>query len=305
MTIINSQLGGKRPSGTITISSNTTTDVSDYEYAVTEVPTTAPAHYIEKTVDANGKAQNSSYLMDFSSFTDVGNYVFAYAYYNNTAVSGAVDLGSLTTVSGQLGCSSVFQGCTGITSVDLSGLTTVSGQRGCNSIFNGCTGITGAVDLGSLTTVSGQQGCYYMFNGCTGITSVDLSSLTTISGSSGCQYMFGSCISLKSLSFPALKTVYNDQVFWYMLQGVTGATVHFPSNLSSYNFSVGGTNTTILYDLPATNTLTGADTVTYTRNPKYDTGTALAWKVGAYGTTNFTPAYYTSGLTDPTVGTTI
>jgi hypothetical protein len=74
--------------------------------------------------------------------------------------------------------------------------------------------------------------------------------------------------------------------------------------LSTYpNF--GGTNTTVLFDLPATNTLTGADTNTYSRNPKYDTATALAWKVGAYGTTNFDPAYYTSGTTDPTVGTTI
>ena len=64
-------------------------------------------------------------------------------------------------------------------------------------------------------------------------------------------------------------------------------------------------NTTVLFDLPATYTLTGADSVTYTRNPKYDTATALAWKVGAYGTTNFTPAYYTSGTTDPVVSDTI
>ena len=73
--------------------------------------------------------------------------------------------------------------------------------------------------------------------------------------------------------------------------------------MSSYNFNCGGTNTTVLYDLPATNILTGADTKEYERNPKYDTATALAWRIN--GTMPNTTTYYTSGLTDPTVGTTI
>jgi hypothetical protein len=67
----------------------------------------------------------------------------------------------------------------------------------------------------------------------------------------------------------------------------------------------GGTNTVVLFDQPATNTLTGADSKTYTRNPKYDTQTALAWKIGAYGTTDFTPAYYTNGVTNPVINDTI
>jgi hypothetical protein len=44
-----------------------------------------------------------------------------------------------------------------------------------------------------------------------------------------------------------------------MLPGVTGCTVHFPSNLQSVIGSwadvtegFGGTNTTVLFDLPAT-----------------------------------------------------
>jgi hypothetical protein len=99
-----------------------------------------------------------------------------------------------------------------------------------------------------------------------------------------------------------------------MCSGIPNITLHFPSNtqaavetLVGYSTTApfGATAGTVLFDLPATYTLTGADSNTYSRNPKYDTATSLAWKVGAYGTTNFTPAYYTSGLTDPTVGTTI
>ena len=44
-----------------------------------------------------------------------------------------------------------------------------------------------------------------------------------------------------------------------MLRGVTGCTVHFPSNLeavigswSDVTNGFGGTNTTVLFDLPAT-----------------------------------------------------
>jgi hypothetical protein len=64
------------------------------------------------------------------------------------------------------------------------------------------------------------------------------------------------------LSFPALKTTsfgsYTNQ-FADMLSGVTGCTVHFPSNLqavigswSDVTSGFGGTNTTVLFDLPAT-----------------------------------------------------
>jgi hypothetical protein len=129
--------------------------------------------------------------------------------------------------------------------------------------------------------------------------------------------MFYGCTNLASLSFPSITpNSFGSRTnqFGGLCFGISGIAIHFPSNtqakietLQGYSATApfGANSGTVLFDLPATNTLTGADTVTYTRNPKYDTATALAWKVGAYGTTNFTPAYYTSGTTDPVVGDTI
>ena len=243
---------------------------------------------IQKVKDANGKVVGGNTIIDLDGATDVGNYIFYYAYYNNTNITGAVDFSSLTTISGQSACQYMFRGCTGITSVDLSSLTTVSGvsacrnmfqnctgltsvdlsslatvsgSAACNSMFSGCTGLT-SVDLSSLATVSGGTTCAYMFSNCTGITSVDLSSLTTVLDGNTCQYMFGGCTGLTSLSFPALTSTsfgsYTNQ-FNNMLYGVTGCTVHFPSNLQSVIGSwsdvtagFGGTNTTVLFDLTAT-----------------------------------------------------
>ena len=199
-----------------------------------------------------------------------------------------------------------------ITSVDLSGLITISGDYGCSQMFMSCTTIT-SVDLSSLTDVINYQSCDNMFRGCAALTSVDLSSLANIAAGSACQYMFQNCTSLASLSFPALTSTsfgeYTDQ-FNNMLQGVTGCTVHFPSNLQSVIGSwndvtngFGGKSTTVLWDLPATVTLTCADTKSYKRNPKYDTATALGWYES--GTDRFATQYYTSGTTDPAVSDTI
>lgn len=300
----------------------------------------SPALYREFQLDNTGKLvanTTTTHIMDFTGMTSVSDYMFAYAYYNNTAISGTVDMSDLTTLSGTSPCMNMFYGCTGLTSVNLSGLTTISGNSTCSNMFFKCSGIT-SVNLSGLTNTRASLCCYRMFEGCTGLTSVDLSSLTSCSygtndhfkeGFSGCtelidvnlsslsilgcqramQDMFKNCSKLTVLSFPCLKTVDFANSISTLITGVDGCTLHFPSNMQSkitgITTTFGGTNTTVLFDLPATNTLTGADTVTYTRNPKYDTGTALAWKVGAYGTTNFTPAYYTSGTIDPVVSDTI
>ena len=276
---------------------------------------------------------------DLSTVTTIdGSYAFADFAQNNTSIT-SVDLGGLTTVTGGYACYYAFNNCQYITNINLSSLTTVgggslgncfsyafsnvkissldlssliqvTGYGAFSSAFSNCRLLT-SVDMSSLTTLSGNYSCQTMFSGCVNLTNVNLSSLTSMNSQNAMAYMFMNCTGLTSLSFPSLTPTsfgsYTNQ-FSDMLKNVTGCTVHFPSNIQSTIGSwtdvtngFSGTNTTVLFDLPATVTLTGADTVTYTRNPKYDTPTALAWKVGAYGTTNFTPAYYTSGTTDPSV----
>lgn len=279
--------------------------------------TPAPTYYVEKTKDANGVAQNGSYLMDLSTFTDVGNYIFYNLYYSNTNISGTINFSSLTSVSQNSACYGMFSNCTGITSVNLSALTTVSGQSACYGMFESCTGLT-SVNISSLSNITSYRACANMFSRCTGLTSIDLSSLTTISGQNGCDSMFSNCTNLAnvnisgltqisggannacsymffkckitnitfnllntitansalkqafincsnltSISFPALTSTsfgssYTNQ-FNNMLQGVTGCTVRFPSNLQTVIGSwadvtagFGGTNTTVLFDLTAT-----------------------------------------------------
>lgn len=142
---------------------------------------------------------------------------------------------------------------TNLTSVDLSNLVEINGNSACTDMFAACPSITSA-DLSSLTTVSGSFCCYGMFADCSNLASVDLSSLTSVTGDTCMATMFAGCTSLTELSFPSLKTVLNNSVFSNLLDRTSNVTVHFPSNLASYQFEgvVGGSGTTVLYDLPAT-----------------------------------------------------
>lgn len=363
MTVINT-----RNAETINIGQNGTYDVARYTTANVSVDVT-PKLVMQFRKDANGKVLEPNTIIDLDGATDVSDYAFSQKYYRNASVSGSVNFGSLTTITGynafyyafaetnitefnlpnlvtvsgvqsftnaankakvetvNLGSLKTVSGfspfihcfhdCTKLTNVDLHSLETVSGSQAFRYAFIGTKIIS--IDLSSLKTVSGELAFGSAFYTVSTLTSVDLSSLDTITGQNAFQYAFSSCTNLTSLSFPALKSTsfgpYTTQ-FNNMLQGVTGCTVHFPSNLQSVIGSwadvtsgFGGTNTTVLYDLPATNILTGANTTVYERNPKYDTATALAWRVQDTGampniTIDWTP-FYTSGLTDPTVGTTI
>lgn len=252
--------------------------------------------------------------VNFNNLTAItGDHAFSDAFSRSGLTSLSMPV--LTSLSGGgFTCTAMCYNCTNLTTVDLHSLTAVTSVRNCENMFYGCTGLT-SIDLSSLTALGANYAMSNIFHGCTSITSMIFPSLTTIPNYGVLDNSFSGCTNLTTLSFPSLtSTSFGTQTnqFNNMLQGVTGCTVHFPSNIqskigswASVTGGFSGTNTTVLFDLPATNTLTGADTVTYTRNPKYDTATALAWKVGAYGTTNFTPAYYTSGTTDPAVSGTI
>lgn len=164
----------------------------------------------------------------------------------NTFSGFADDIGYF--VGGQIGA------------VDFSSLTTISGNSAFESAFERCGNMTSA-SFSNLVSVTGGMVFDYAFNGCSSLTSVDFSSLTTIKNDIF-NSTFAYCTSLTTLSFPSLTLAgvgsYVCQ-FDYMLQGVTGCTVHFPSNLQSRMSDwdsvvdgFGGTNTTVLFDLPAT-----------------------------------------------------
>lgn len=198
-------------------------------------------------------------LSGLTTITSLAGNVFANAFQNCTGIL-SVNLSSLTTVK-SAGLYFMLNGCSGLTTLDISSLTTISGANGAGSFIQGCTSLT-SLDLSSLTTISGNFGCSGMCGNCTNLTSVNLSSLANIPAAGALNSAFRSCTSLTNLSFPALTSNSfgnNTNQFNFMLQNVTGCTVHFPSNLQSVIGSwtdvvngFGGTNTTVLFDLPAT-----------------------------------------------------
>lgn len=202
--------------------------------------------------------------VDLSSLSQVtGQYCCQYMFKDCKYIT-SVDLSSLN-LSGNnansSACKEMFRGCIRLTSVDLSSLTDIDKAYGCSNMFDTCTALT-SIDLSSLKSITQYQPAYQMFIYCSALTSVDLSGLETLTGSQALSRMFTACTSLQTLSFPALKTTSFGSLtnqFNNMLIGVTGCTVHFPSNLQAVIGSwadvtagFGGTNTTVLFDLPAT-----------------------------------------------------
>ena len=235
--------------------------------------------------------------ISFNGITTVtGGYAFSYGFFNLTAQK--VEFTSLTTVSGEHCFDHAFAGgsvdANKTQEVDLSSLTAVNGHYAFSSAF---TYAKTNVNLSSLTTVFGSYGLEYAFQSHKG--SVDLSSLESITGISGCRFLFSnkhyvdnnnhfttftftklktitassalsnafaSCPYLTSIYFPALlSTSFGSYInqFNSLLSGVTGCTIHFPSNLDPTGGSTvisslsgypnfGGTNTVLAFDLPAT-----------------------------------------------------
>ena len=196
---------------------------------------------------------------------------------------------------------SAFYYCSNLTSVDLSSLTTVSGYSSMYFTFSSCTSLT-SVDLSNLTTLSGADSMTGIFSSCTSLTSIDLSNLTTVRGSSAMSSIFYECTSLTTLSFPALTSTsfgsqYTNQ-FNDMLKGVTGCTVHFPSNLQSVIGSwasvvagFSGTNTTVLFDLPSTEVVSNTYTLTVQINDDYCNYLSLNGTEVSHGRGNYTYTY--------------
>lgn len=215
---------------------------------------------ITKSVDSNGKLINSSTFMNLSGVTDIGDKVLWMAYYDNQNLSGTADMSSITQISGEQACRSMFEGSRNFTGLNLSGLRTISGYQACLSMCYVSSGLE-SVDVSNLETISGTEACSSMFSSCSLLERIVFSKLSAITGDDALNSMFANNYGIE-VSFPALKSnsfgEYTNQFNTLFLYG-EDCIVHFPSNLQAvigdwYGIQngLGGTNTTVLFDLPAT-----------------------------------------------------
>jgi len=259
-TAIASIPSGITPTGTISITTNGTTDVTNYATANVNVVSRKYGASIDTflgNVDANGVLQPSVEMPDllFTGVTDVASYGLYYRFVLSRVKS--VSFPNLTTISGFYGCYYTFSGCSSLTSISFPSLTTISGSYGCYNMFSSCSSLT-SISFPSLTTISGSNGCYYMFNRCTSLTSVSFPNLTTITGSYGCYGMLYYCTSLTSVSFPNLTTISGSNGCYYMFSACTSLTdVYFPaltttsfgSNVNQFNSMLATTGNTTTHTL--------------------------------------------------------
>ena len=179
-----------------------------------------PEHYIEKTLDANGKLLNGSTIISFDGVIDLGESVLRQAYYYNSSVSGVVNFPDLENVTGASALFECFYHCSGITGVSFPKLETITANYCFQSAF-GYTGIT-SVSFPKLKTVNGTNCFSYAFSN-SPITSLSFDELETINGNGPFINICYMCSGLKSALFPKLKTIslssfascFNDSSFYY------------------------------------------------------------------------------------------
>ena len=266
--------------------------------------------------------QMSSVFKDYTKITTVNLNSLkairygAYAFENCTSLTN-VNLNEVERFNANM--QYAFNNCTSLVNISFPKLmnNSFAYDSGIGHMFNNCTSLK-SVDLSNLCCMVNDNYFRhtwnhndYVFNGCTSLTDVDLSSLFAITSG----YMFNDCTSLRTLSFPSLMETDDTYISTTtLLTGCTGVTLHFPSNLQSklsgvnYGYpNFGGTDTVVLFDLPATRKLRCANSIDYVRNPKYDTQTSLAWrkKEQYYRNCITTSPVYTSTTSDPQVGDTI
>ena len=232
--------------------------MSTSQYANVSVP--GPTYFIPRNVDNGKLVATSSDTVNLTGVTEIGDWMMAGAYLSNSWLSGDVDLSGITTL-GDSSLAHAFES-TAITGIDLSGLTSVEAYS-CEFMCAGCTDLE-TVDISSLASIDAYTPYVFQqaFTGCTSLTTVTFDALETLQGMRIFYFAFSQCTSLTSLSFPALTSSSfgsNTNQFQGMLTSVSGCTVHFPSNLSSVigtwtdvTNGFGGTNTTVLFDLTAT-----------------------------------------------------
>lgn len=234
MPIMNMQVKkpGIQPSGTLSITTNGTQDVTTYANVAVQVPKPGPDMYMSYELNSSGTLVKGPSVVAFEPITDVANSCLKDAFVGNITFTGKLDLSSLTTVTGSYGFNNTFNSCTGITSVDMSHLGSITGSYACQNMFKNCSYITEA-NLDSLTTINASSGCEEMFRGCSRLQEADLDSLTSINGSRACYYMFGGCTGITNLKLSSLTSISGSNACFGMFSGCTSLVTADLSSLES------------------------------------------------------------------------
>lgn len=206
---------------------------------------------------------SSLVTFDMPKLRSIANSGLRYGCYYCTNLT-TVNLPALQTI----GSGSLYYGfgyCSKLETIDLPSVTTVA-DEGLRCAFAYCTSLkniyfSSLTRLGNITGAT-TSACTQMCIGCTALETITFPSLTMLYSASTFLQAFQNCTNMKHIYFPALKsTGFNNKInhFNKMLSGVSGCTVHFPSNLESVIGSwaditggMAGTDTVILFDLPAT-----------------------------------------------------
>ena len=189
--------------------------------------------------------------LNLDNLTQITGYRACYQMcrYNKTSphILSYISMNGLQRITGEEACRAMLE-YTALSSVTLPNLVEISGTNSIRSMFAHITSLT-TLNFPKLEVINGENPVRYMAGDCTSLTSVSFPVLHTVTGTQPFYQAFNNDTSLTSISFPSLKTVSDSSIFASMTNKV--CTVHFPSNLSSYNFNC-GTSATVLYDLPAT-----------------------------------------------------
>ena len=207
MPIINSVIveGGPTPSGTKQITTNGIHDVTNYASADVNVPTTAPVHYIEKSVDANGRLIPGTNLVDLTGVTELPDYALAYAY--STAASHIsvpafnnvdIDWSGITTC----GFQSLWYTFAYRTGINTFKFGTVGGT------LSNCLNCLVATDVKKIEILSSNLGDNSgLATDCSSLVEARFPNVTEMKGLCAGGGMFNNCSSLATLYMPNLEKI--------------------------------------------------------------------------------------------------
>lgn len=200
-----------------------------------------------------------------------------------------------------------FRNCSSLETLNLAswGMATTGESGGFGTIGNMCCD---CINLSSVNMFSRRYGfdssSGNAFRNCYNLKELELTSLTNaLTGHTFINTFANSYIT--NLSFPSI-CASEDASFANMLKNVTGCTVHFPAsseatmeNYPSVLAGFGGTNTTVLFDLPA---VAEANAVTNMYNSGTMGGanfavTASSNAADAYCVFNITTSYWRANTT--------